>query len=156
MLLKAFSKVSEELDCTKLHIFGDGGLKLEISDYAQSLGIGDKVIFEGNVSNIHERIADANVFALSSDYEGLSNALLEAMMMGLPCVSTDCAGSDEYIVDGENGRLVKVGNADEMAAALIDVLKDEEKTKLLAKNAKISSAEFEKDYVLKLWEKVID
>ena len=156
MLLDAFSKVSVELDYTELHIFGDGGLKSEISDYAQSLGIGDKVVFEGNVSNIHERIADANVFALSSDYEGLSNALLEAMMMGLPCVSTDCAGSDEYIVDGENGRLVKVGNADEMAAALIDVLKDEEKTKLLAKNAKISSAEFEKDHVLKLWEKVID
>lgn len=156
MLLNAFKIVADKFDYATLHIFGDGELKEELTALADSLGVADKVFFEGNVPNIHERIADANVFVLSSDYEGLSNALLEAMMMGLTCVSTDCAGSDEYIVDGENGRLVKVGDAENMAKALIEVLSDDEKAKALGQKAKISSAEFEKSNVLKLWENVLD
>ena len=77
-------------------------------------------------------------------------------MMGLTCVSTDCAGSDEYIVDGENGRLVKVGDAENMANVLIDVLSNDEKSKVLGQNSKKASAEFEKNHVLKLWENVLD
>lgn len=65
------------------------------------MGVSNNVIFKGNILNVHEAIADAGLFVLSSDYEGLSNALMEAMMMGLPCISTTCAGSDELISDGK-------------------------------------------------------
>lgn len=156
MLITAFSEVAKEHSCAKLHIFGDGELKNELVDLTESFGLSDKVIFEGNVANLHEQISNAQIFALSSDYEGLSNALLEAMMMGLPCVSTDCAGSDEYITDKHNGRLVKVGNADEMADVLKEMLSNGEDTLELGKNAEIYSAKFAKENVLNLWEKVID
>ena len=109
----------------------------------------------GNVPNIHEQISDANAFVLSSDYEGLSNALLEAMMMGLPCISTDCAGSDEYINNYENGLLVPIGDKDALASAMLEVLENKELSSRLGNNARKASATFAKDNVLNRWFELI-
>ena len=61
----------------------------------EARGLQKAVFLEGFKDNIHEHTRNARMFVLSSDYEGMSNALMEAMMMGLPCISTNCTGSDE-------------------------------------------------------------
>lgn len=156
MLITAFAEAVKEYPYTYLEIFGDGELKEELSALAETLGVGEKVIFKGNVLDLHRQISDSAAFVLSSDYEGLSNALLEAMMMGLPCISTDCAGSDEYIVDGENGLLVPVGDEKAMATALKRILGDEETAACYGAAAMDSTKHLSKELLMSEWTKVIE
>jgi len=135
LLIAAFAKILLFYDDYQLEIFGDGELRSELIAYSEELGIQDSVIFNGVVPNIHERISDAEIFVLSSDYEGLSNALLEAMMMGLPCISTNCSGIDEYIDHGVNGILVPNSDEDSLVNALTELINNPNLRINLAQNA---------------------
>lgn len=124
LLISAFAKVVAELPDYRLVIYGEGP-KLEVlKALANKLGVDDKVFFAGYTTNVYESIKDAALFVLSSDYEGMPNALMEAMATGLPCISTDCdgAGARELIDDGESGILVTKGDVDDLAAAMKKVL----------------------------------
>lgn len=103
-----------------LHLYGQGSLEQELKALAEKLGIAANVIFEGFHENILNEIKDAGMYILSSDYEGISNSLLEAMGMGMPVVSTDCpcGGSRMCIQDGVNGFLVPVGQSDALRDAM--------------------------------------
>lgn len=156
LLIKAFSKVLSDFPEYKLEIYGDGELKEELLKLIKELNIENSVILNGNVSNIHDCISDAELFVLSSDYEGLSNALLEAMMIGLPCISTDCAGSDEYIQNNENGILVPVGDEDLLSEAIKKMLSDDEFRKRCGMKARENSYVYKKDNILQLWHNFMD
>ncbi|MDF2854534.1 MAG: glycosyl transferase group 1 [Neobacillus sp.] len=157
MLINAFVQVVQKFqDCT-LEIYGRGkGLENEIKKQIVDLGLENCIFLMGNVSNIHECIADASVFVLSSDYEGLSNALLEAMMMGLPCISTNCAGSDEYIRNGENGLLVPTNDENAMAQAINQMLSNDAKRQQYGKTAAEDAVAFMKENVLLQWHAFLD
>ena len=86
----------------------------------------------------------------------MSNALLEALMMGLPCISTSCAGSDEIILDQDNGILVPIGNRYAMAKAIISLLSNDELSKRLAGSAKKKSKIFSSEIVLQKWLEYIE
>lgn len=77
-------------------------------------------MWHGFQADVREQIKDAAMFVLSSDYEGISNSMLEAMALGMPVIATDCpiGGSKMYIKDGINGLLVPVGDAQALAAAM--------------------------------------
>lgn len=156
LLIEAFSDIAGKHPNTKLVIYGEGELRSELEALIDELGLTDRVSLPGNVPNVHEMIKGASAFVLSSDYEGLSNALLEAMMMGLPCISTRCAGSDEYIADGENGLLVDIGSREQLAVAINKMLSDRDAALMMGKAAKESSKMFEKSYVVELWHNVIE
>jgi len=85
----------------------------------------------------------------------LSNALLEAMMMGLAVISTACSGSDEIIRDGENGMLVPVGGKAELISAMDKVLSNEELREKIARGANKSSELFKTENVISQWDSVI-
>ncbi len=155
MLLRAFAKVWEEFPEAELHLYGEGELRKELSALAENLGVQEAVHLPGNVLDLHDRIADAAVFALSSDYEGLSNALLEAMMMGLPVVSTDCAGSDEYIRNGESGYLTPVGDEDALANAMMQMLADPDKARRMGEEGARTVAPLQKDILMEKWYEVL-
>ena len=82
----------------------------------------------GNCSDLHARIRDAACFVMGSDFEGMPNALIESMAIGLPCISTDCpcGGPRALIKHGENGLLVEVGQIQMMSDAMKMMLDDQE------------------------------
>ena len=156
MLIDAFSVLHKIHPEYTLDIYGDGPLKENLQQQIDSLGLIQAVTLKGNVPNIHEQIADAEIFALPSNYEGLSNALLEAMMMGLPVISTDCAGSDEVIRNGENGLLIPVGDQKALENALEQLIADQTFSARLGQTAKEDSAQYAVDSVIAQWREAIE
>lgn len=155
LLLEAFSDIVGRYPEYSLWIYGEGELRKELQKKVDLLGIHDRVFFPGNVRDIHERISDAEIFILCSDYEGLSNALMEALMMGLPCISTNCAGSDEVIENEVNGLLVPVGDREALCAAMDRLISDEELRCKIAENAKRMSEKFRMENIINDWLDVI-
>ena len=98
----------------------------------------DNVLFMGSQPQIHEKIRKASMYVLSSDYEGISNALMECMAMGLPCISTDCpcGGSRELIQDGSNGVLVPVRDRVKLTEAIRKVADNIDFANLIGENSK--------------------
>ncbi len=156
MLLTAFAEVAKQHPEYTLDIYGEGRLREPLQQRIGELGLAGKVTLRGNVPDIHEQMADAEIFALSSDYEGLSNALLEAMMMGLCCVATDCAGCDEVIEPGVNGLLTRVGDAKSMTDALLQAIGQPEKALAMGEAAKQTAANFAVEAVIGQWRKAIE
>lgn len=127
MLIDAFAAYSAEDPAATLTIYGQGAMKEELERHIAERGMQERVILAGYSANVMEEIADAELFILPSDYEGMPNALMEAMGIGLPCISTDCpCGGPAYLIeDGVNGVLVPVADAEAMTAAIRRVMGDE-------------------------------
>lgn len=151
LLIYAMRKVILKYPESYLEIYGEGSLRGELEELCRRLKLEEHVRFRGNVSNVHERIADAQVFVLSSDFEGMSNALMEAMMMGLPCISTCCAGSDEIIEDHENGLLVPLRDDEKLSQAVLSILDSRELSDRLGRAARETSAVFAGERVIGEW-----
>ncbi|MBO5868917.1 MAG: glycosyltransferase family 4 protein [Oscillospiraceae bacterium] len=156
MLICAFDQIHKVHPEYTLDIYGEGPLREALQQQIDDLGLTAVVTLKGNVPNIHDQIADAEIFALTSNYEGLSNALLEAMMMGHACISTDCAGSDEVIRDGENGLLIPVGDQKALEGALERLIAEPAFAMKLGKTAKEDSVQFTVDSVMTQWRKAIE
>ena len=140
MLLRSFKGVFEKHPEYRLIIYGEGQMREELLSYSKTLGIEDYVFFPGRESDIIEKIKVATIFVLSSDYEGMSNSMLEAMCIGLPVVSTEVSGAIDLITDNVNGSLVPIGDEVLMTEAILSIIEDETKRMNLATNAvKVSS-----------------
>lgn len=157
LLIKAFSKIANKYVDYKLIIYGEGPLKRDLIDLSNSLGLSNRVKFPGRVDNINEKIYDASILVLSSDFEGMPNSLLEAMALGLPVVSTDCppGGTKSIINNYENGVLVPVGDIDKMARSMERVIIDKEFAEKIGKNASSIQNEYSRENVINEWENFI-
>lgn len=120
LLIDAFALITKNFPEYQLTIYGEGSLRKELEDYIKAKGLQERVSLPGSKNNIQEHIKDASLFVLSSDYEGIPNALIEAMAIGLPCVSTDCSpgGARELIEDGVNGLITPCGDAKKLSDAM--------------------------------------
>lgn len=117
MLVRAFSRL--EGTKNRLVIVGTGEQTAELERVAAELGVADRVDVHGFVENIYAYLSTADVFALSSNWEGLPTILIEALACGCPVVSTDCpSGPREILQDGELGELVPVGDARALGEAI--------------------------------------
>jgi glycosyltransferase involved in cell wall biosynthesis len=121
-LLEAAPQVLESVPDASFVIAGDGPLREELEAQAGALGIRDRVVFLGSRRDGLELLSAFDVFVLPSVIEGMSNALLEAMAMGLPVVATGVGGNMEVVADGRTGFLVPPGDPDPMAAAIVKLL----------------------------------
>ena len=155
LLLRAFAAFLPDHPRYTLSLYGEGLERESLNRLASELGLDNKVIFHGNVSDIHEQIADAGMFVLSSNTEGMPNALLEAMMMGLPCISTKCTGAKEIIQDRQNGLLTELGNVDALASAMAYMADHQEEAVQMGKNAMLTAEAFRKETVMEQWKTVI-
>lgn len=156
LLISAFSKIAKKYPEYTLNIYGEGTLRPILNQQIHNLNLADRVFLRGEKSDVHACIASAELFVLSSDYEGLSNALLEAMMMGLPCISTDCAGTDEYIRNRENGMITPAGDATILSSAMDEILKNDKLRIKCGRQAALDAVAFSKDIVLHRWHNLMD
>ena len=155
LLIDAFADIAREFLEYQLVIYGEGMLREELDKQIADLNLQERVLLPGGKRNVHGCISDAELFVLSSDYEGLSNALLEALMMGLPCVTTNVAGADEYI-DGCNGMIVPAGDQKALSDAMRKMLTDDEFRKQCGINAAEKAGGFDTQSVLKKWHDLMD
>jgi len=120
LLIDGFSVFYQKHPDYRLVIYGEGSLREELTAYAARRLPEGICSFPGNVSDLPEHLNSVSAFVLSSDFEGMPNVLIEAMAMGVPCVSTDCpsGGPKELIENGVNGFLVPVGDAEALAQSL--------------------------------------
>lgn len=127
MMLKAFSDFLKIYPDYILEIYGRGEEEFELKAYTKQLHLSDKVHFMGFKSNVHECIRNAKMFVSSSDYEGISNSMIESLAIGLPCVCTDCpaGGSKMFIKNDVNGYLVPVNDSKAMTEAMCKVINNE-------------------------------
>lgn len=128
LLIKAFAGFVKIHSDFVLELYGKGELEEELRLYAGELGVSGQVIFKGFSDHVKEDINRAAMFVLSSDYEGISNSMLEAMVLGVPVIATDCpiGGSKMYIEDHVNGILVPVGDDQALLNAMLELAEDEE------------------------------
>lgn len=123
LLIRAFCRLG--IDDSRLIILGKGMLKDQLQSLASDLGVGDKVILGGFVSDPTPFYMTADLFVLTSDHEGFGNVLVESLACGTPIVSTDCPyGPSEILEGGKYGSLVPRGDVEALACAMAGALDD--------------------------------
>ena len=157
VMLEAFKIFSEKHPDYVLEFYGDGPEEDKMKALAHEMGLDDKVDFKGAQGNILSHIADAGMFVLTSDYEGLPNALLEAAAIGLPCISTDCSpgGARMIIEDGKNGFIVPCGDYKMLAERMCELAEDSEKAERFSREAMKITEKFEPSEIYRRWEEFI-
>ena len=136
-MIKAIKNVNEQgIECF-LDIFGDGPLKDELQNYINENNMTEKVHLKGFSGKIHEEMLRSKGFLISSNYEGISNSMLEALAIGIPVIATDCpiGGAKMFINNKENGWLTAVGNEEEFSNAIIELLSHYDKAVAMGKEA---------------------
>ena len=157
LLIKAFKEIEKEFPDYRVVIYGDGEKRKEFESAAS-----EHVSFKGRISDVPEKIAGAEVFVLTSRQEGYPNALIEAMSLGLVCISTDCpcGGPKDLIDNGKNGLLIPMADDDKMVKDLADklrsVLKDRELMGRMSKEAVKVRDEYNPDRINSQWKDYLE
>jgi len=155
-MIEAFAKVSEKHPDWKLVIFGEGPERRALELLVERLKIKNKVLLPGKSENIIDELKKSKIFCLSSIYEGMSNALVEAICVGLPVVTTKVSGTEELIENGENGFIVDIGNKDTMAMAMTKLIEDENLRQQFAEKNKAQAVKFETNAIVNQWEDLVN
>ena len=155
--LQAFQMIHEKHPEYVLDFYGDGPDEAAMKDYTKQLGLEDCVNFHGVSGNVLHDMARSELFMMSSDYEGIPNVLLEAMSIGLPCVSTDCSpgGARMLIRDSVDGLIVPCGDAIALADAVCKMIEDREFAIKCGREAIKVRERFSKQKILDAWEAFI-
>lgn len=157
MLIRAFAQAAEEFPEASLAVYGEGECRERLNLLAGQLGLSQRISLPGAVSDVPDRIMQSSVFVLCSNSEGMPNALLEAMCLGIPCISTDCpcGGPAELITDGENGFLIPVGDVEALADRLRLLLGDEKKADEMGKRAAALLEDYRPETVNEQWQEYL-
>lgn len=158
LLIKAFSHLVNKFPQENLLIYGEGKQKKYLEEWIAKLNLQNRVFLMGQSNNIAEILSQAKVFVLSSDYEGMPNALMEAMAVGVPSVSTDCpcGGPRDLIKDGQNGLLVPCNNEKKLTLAMEKLLSQPEQAKQIGAKAREFAQKFATPFIFKQWKKYFD
>lgn len=158
LLLKAFSQISKQLPDWQLVILGEGSQRDKLEEQCDQLGLNDRIHLPGRVSNLADWYERADLYVMSSRFEGFPNTLLEAMAHGLPAVSFDCeTGPHDIIRDGIDGVLVAPESDYEgLAGALTALMNDPDKRMMMGEQAIDVRERFSMTRVAALWNEVLE
>ncbi len=155
LLFRAFKNVSDEFPDYQLVIFGEGPQREELEQEIDRLEMGERILLPGKTTHIIEELNKSQLFCMSSDYEGMSNAMLEAVCIGLPVVTTDVSGASDMVIDGKGGFIVEKGNVRQFENAMRVLLEDEHLRKKMGTYNKERAIEYKEDRIVDQWEKLI-
>lgn len=157
MLLKAFRIVHDAYPEWKLRIFGKGELEDMLKALATEFDLNECVEFAGFSDHVIEEINQSGGYVMSSDFEGISNAMLEALVTGVPSVVTDCpvGGARMYIEHGVNGLLTPVGDAEKMARAMMEVIQNPAEAEERAKRAVAIREKLAPEVIAQTWKDLL-
>lgn len=160
-LIKAYERLMDDYPEYTLEIYGGKSVDntwYQLKEYVESHKLKDKVLFMGNCSELEKKMFDGAVFVLSSKYEGMPNALIEAMAMGIPVVSTDCpcGGPAILIKNGVNGYLCKVSDEADMEGAIRKYLENPDRAEEMAKEAMSVKEKMLPENIAAKWLEYID
>lgn len=153
LLIDAFAEVQKIHPYATLKIYGEGALREKLQNQIDSLNLNEKVFLMGATNDVAKVLQTADLFVLSSDYEGMPNALMEAMAAGVPCISTDCpcGGPRELFGEDASDKLVPCNDSAQLAEAICCVFDGAEHNVVEKKHAEA----FRPDRVNTMWEKYI-
>lgn len=156
LLLTAWNQIQNLYPDEKLIIYGDGPLRAEYEAYIREFQIQDRVELPGVVTDVPARLASAKAFVLSSDFEGMPNALMEAMAVGVPSISTDCpcGGPKMLMRDQKDGFLVPCNELAPLANAICMLLNDKRREGY-GVSAKKRAEIFKEERIYKQWEEFV-
>lgn len=137
LLINAFSDICQQYPSFELVIYGDGNDKNKLLEQIEELKLTERVHLGGFVENVKTELLRSKIYVMTSNYEGMPNSLIEAMACGLPCISTDFdgGGARDIIRNGDNGILVPIGDREEIAKAMSQLIESEELSERLSKKA---------------------
>ncbi|WP_050641984.1 MULTISPECIES: glycosyltransferase [Clostridia] len=157
MIIDAFAMLHNEYPELILELYGEGSQKSEIINYIKERKLDNFAFVRPFAIDIHEKIKKAAMFVLASNYEGLSNAMLEAMAIGLPTICTDCpcGGARMAIQDNINGFLIQVGDTVALYRKMKFIVENKEKARNIAMKATTIRNSLNSKHIIAKWREVI-
>ena len=157
LLIKAFRRVVNKKTLAKLYIYGEGELANTLQKNIDDLNLSNNVILKGRHNNISLALKNASLFVMSSDVEGMPNALLEAMAIGVPAISTNCpCGGPKMLLSNGRGILVPLGNEIDLANKILEMLSSTELRNMYSKKSREYSKQFTQNEISNKWLKFIE
>ena len=156
MMIEAFARIANEFPDWQLVIFGEGPLRSSVELLVKSLQLDGRVLLPGRTEHVIEELSKSKIFCLSSDYEGMSNSMIEAICVGLPIVSTKVSGTKELVEEEGTGLLVDLNDVDSMAIALKKLIGDDTLREEMCVNGKKAAELFELETIIANWYQLID
>ena len=153
MIISAFSKLVKKYPEYTLTIYGDGEKRKYLNDLVHQLNIDGKVYMPGVINNIQERIYKSRCFVIASDSEGVSNALIEALALGIPSIATDVpsGGTRELIENEINGIIIPVQDEEKLIESMDRIMGDDSLVEKLSVNAAKIQTKLAPERVNKMW-----
>jgi len=156
-LIHAFGELSKEYPHWNLYIVGDGNYRVCLEKLVDEYSLGSRVHFTGFISQPYDIVRQADIFTLTSEYEGFPNVLCEAMALGVPAVSFDCpSGPADIIDDKESGILVENGCIESLVRALRTMMSDRKLRKECSVNGRKIRRCLSAEEIIPLWERLFD
>jgi GalNAc-alpha-(1->4)-GalNAc-alpha-(1->3)-diNAcBac-PP-undecaprenol alpha-1,4-N-acetyl-D-galactosaminyltransferase len=151
MLINAFGKLHEKYPEYNLVIYGEGPMREELTKYIKSVGLEKFIELPGAKQDVCNYILDSELFVMTSNYEGMPNALIEAMCLGLPVISTKVSGATDLIKNRENGLLIEIGSEKELEQGMLEVLSNTNFAHTLGQNAVEVIDQLNLDVIVSQW-----
>jgi glycosyltransferase involved in cell wall biosynthesis len=156
-LIQAFCLIAEDHQDWDLVIFGEGPERKNLEALIREKGLEGRVKLPGITKNIFQEMAKGSIFVLSSRFEGMPNALAEAMALGLAVIATDCpTGPRELITSLEDGFLVPVDHVQALAGSMKTLMQDAKMRETLGTKASLKMKKYNIHHISSLWENVFD
>ena len=157
LLIDSFSKFHKSFSDYRLEIYGDGPLKSVLQNMISNYGLNDYITLMGYASDVDSKMRQASFYVSSSNFEGISNSMLEALSIGLPCICTDCpvGGARLVIKNNVNGILIPVGDEIALIKAMNKIANDSDFASRLSKESLKVREEYSIDKIIKRWEELL-
>ena len=152
-VIEIFDRIQKKIPA-KLVIVGDGPEKESLENLCKKKGIDEKVLFVGNSHEVDKILCFSDLFILPSEHESFGLVALEAMVCGVPVISSNAGGLPEVNIHGESGYLSDVGNVDEMAENALKILENNGTHQLFKRKAKENAQRFETKLIVPLYEEI--